>query len=79
LTVRSGDFARGLEYSVDDFVEAVDKALIARLRHAIAVEEADDERQLNGVLRMLEAAVPDKEQFSPSAAGGPEPNHASSS
>jgi hypothetical protein len=44
---------------VDDSVEAVDEAVIARLRHAIAVEEEDDEKQLNAVLRMLGAAIPD--------------------
>jgi hypothetical protein len=59
LAVRSGDLPRCLEYSVDDSVEAVDEAVIARLRHAIAVEEEDDEKQLNAVLRMLGAAIPD--------------------
>jgi hypothetical protein len=48
--------------SVDDSVEAVDEAVIARLRHAIAVEE-DDEKQLNGVLRMLGAEIPDSKQL----------------
>jgi len=38
----------------------VDEALIARLRQAIAVEEGDDETQLNAVLRMLGAKAPDK-------------------
>jgi hypothetical protein len=46
---------------VDDFVEAVDEAVIARLRDAIFVEEDDDEKQLNAVLRMLGAAIPDKQ------------------
>jgi hypothetical protein len=49
--------------SVDDSVEAVDEAVIARLRRAIAVEEEDDEKQLNGVLRMLGAEIPDKKQL----------------
>jgi hypothetical protein len=48
---------------VDDSVEAVDDAVIARLRHAIAVEEGDDEKQLNGVLRMLGAEIPDSKQL----------------
>ena len=46
--------------SVDNSVEPVDEALIARLRQAIAVEEDDDETQLNAVLRMLGAKAPDK-------------------
>ena len=54
---------RGLEYSVDDSVKAVDEAVITRLRHAIAVEEEDDEKQLNGVLRMLGAEIPDNKQL----------------
>ena len=45
---------------MDNSVEAVDDALIARLRQAIAVEEEDDEMQLNAVLRMLRATIPDK-------------------
>ena len=54
---------RGLEYSVDDSVEAVDEAVIARLRRAIVVGEEDDETQLNGVLRMLGAEISDKKQL----------------
>jgi hypothetical protein len=46
--------------SVDDSVEAADEALIARLRQAIAVDEEDNEIQLNAVLRMLGAKTPDK-------------------
>jgi len=43
---------------VENSVEAVDEAVIARLRHAIAVEEDDEEKkQLNAVLRMLGPAV----------------------
>jgi hypothetical protein len=49
-----------VELSVDNSVETVDEALIARLRQAIAVEEEDDETQLNAVLRMLGAKAPDK-------------------
>ena len=49
--------------SVDDSVVAVDEAVIARLRHAIAVEEDDDEKQLNAVLRMLGAEIPDSKQL----------------
>ena len=49
--------------SVDDSVVAVDEAVIARLRHAIAVEEEDDEKQLNGVLRMLGATIADNTQL----------------
>jgi hypothetical protein len=48
---------------VDDSVEAVNEAVIARLRRAIAVEEEDDEKQLNGVLRMLGAEIPNNEQL----------------
>ena len=46
--------------SVDNSVEPVDEALIARLRQAIAVEEDDDETQLNAVLRMLGAKALDQ-------------------
>jgi hypothetical protein len=45
--------------SVDNSVEPVDEALIARLRQAIAVEEENDETQLNAVLRMLGAKAPE--------------------
>jgi hypothetical protein len=48
---------------VNDSVEAVDEAVIARLRRAIAVDEEDDEKQLNGVLRMLGAEVPNSKQL----------------
>jgi hypothetical protein len=63
LAVRSETSPQVWKYSVDDSVEAVDEAVIARLRHAIAVEEQDDENQLNGVLRMLGAEIPDKKQL----------------
>jgi hypothetical protein len=49
-----------VEFSVDNSGEAVDDALIARLRQAIAIEEEDDHEQLNAVLRMLGAETPDK-------------------
>jgi len=48
---------------VADSVESVDVAVIARLRHAIGVEEEDDEKQLKGVLRMLGAEIPDSKQL----------------
>jgi hypothetical protein len=54
------ELSPGVESSVDNSVEAVDDALIARLRQAIAVEEEDDHEQLNAVLRMLGAETPDK-------------------
>ena len=38
-------------------------ALEGRLRHAIASEDGDEEEQLNGVLRMLGAEIPDKNQL----------------
>src|SRR5437016_14463126 len=60
LAVRSGSFPELWKSSVDNSVEPVDEALIARLRQAIAVEEDDDETQLNAVLRMLGAKAPDK-------------------
>jgi hypothetical protein len=44
----------------------MDKAAIARLRHAIAAEDGDEEeqeQQLNGVLRMLGAQVPEETQL----------------
>jgi hypothetical protein len=54
------DFPQGVEVSVDNSVEAVNDALIARLRQAIAIEEEDDHEQLDAVLRMLGAETPDK-------------------
>jgi hypothetical protein len=41
----------------------VDEAVLGRLRHAIAAEDGDEEEQLNGVLRMLGAEIPDKNQI----------------
>jgi hypothetical protein len=40
----------------------VDEAVRNRLRHAIAAEDGDEE-QLDGVMRMLGAAVPEKDQL----------------
>src|SRR5256885_16277869 len=71
-----GTSPRGLEYSVDDSVEDVDEAVIARLRHAIAVEGGDDEKELNAVLRMLGAEVPDKKQLPPFGRRRPHPTPA---
>jgi hypothetical protein len=48
---------------VNDSVEAADEAVIARLRGAIAVEEEDDEKQLNAVLRMLGTEIPNNKQL----------------
>jgi len=61
---------------VDDSVEAVDEAVIARLRHAIAVEAEDDEKQLNGVLRMLGAEIPANKQLPLFGKRGPGPTPA---
>ena len=43
--------------------QTADEAVLGRLRHAIVAEDGDDEEQLNGVLRMLGAAIPDKTQL----------------
>jgi hypothetical protein len=40
----------------------VDEAARGRLRHAILAEDGDEE-QLDGVLRMLGAAIPAKDQL----------------
>jgi len=48
---------------VGNSAQAVDEAALGRLRHAIAVEDGDDEEQLNGVLRMLGAETPDENQL----------------
>jgi hypothetical protein len=47
---------------VENSVQSVDEAVLARLRRAIA-EDGDEEDQLNGVLRMLGAESPDKNQL----------------
>jgi hypothetical protein len=42
----------------------MDDAALGRLRQAIAAADGDDEeQQLNGVLRMLDANIPDKNQL----------------
>ena len=41
----------------------MDEATLGRLRRAIAAENGDEEEQLNGVLRMLGAEVPDETQI----------------
>jgi hypothetical protein len=56
--------------------QIVDEAVLGRLRHAIAAEDGDEEEQLNGVLRMLGAEIPDKTQIAsfdkgPTGAQGP--------
>ncbi len=43
---------------------AVDEAVLGRLRLAIDVEAGGEEEQLDGVLRMLGAKIPDKNQIS---------------
>ena len=48
---------------VENYPQPVDEAVLARLRHAIAVEDGAEEKQLNGVLRMLGAEAPDKTQL----------------
>jgi hypothetical protein len=48
----------------ENSVRAMDNAALGRLRQAIAVEDGDEEeQQLNGVLRMLGAQIPDKTQL----------------
>jgi len=49
---------------VETSVRAVDEAVLARLRHAIDAEAGNEEEQLSGVLRMLGAKRPDKNQIS---------------
>jgi hypothetical protein len=41
----------------------VDETVLDRLRHAIAAEDGDDEEQLNGVLRMLGAEIPEEDHI----------------
>jgi hypothetical protein len=48
---------------VEDSVQPADEAALGRLRHAIVAEDGDEEEQLNGVLRMLGAEIPDKKQL----------------
>jgi hypothetical protein len=42
--------------------QIVDEAVLGRLRHAIT-SDGDEEEQLNGVLRMLGAETPSKNQL----------------
>jgi hypothetical protein len=56
----------------------MDNAALGRLRQAIAAEDGDEEeQQLNGVLRMLGAEIPDKNQLplfgKPAAGQEPKP------
>ncbi len=51
-----------LETLVGNPVRAEDEAALGRLRHAIAVEDVDEE-QLKGVLRMLGEEIPDEHQL----------------
>jgi hypothetical protein len=44
-------------------VTAVDEAVLARLRDAIAAEDVDEEEQLKGVLRMLGEEIPKQNQL----------------
>jgi hypothetical protein len=48
---------------VDSSVQPVNELALRRLRHAIAAEDEDEEEQLIGVLRMLRAEIPDKNQL----------------
>jgi hypothetical protein len=57
---------------VENYPKPVDEAILARLRHAIATEDGDEEKQLNAVLRMLGAEIHDKNQL-PLAPGGQAP------
>ena len=47
---------------VDTSVQPVNELALRRLRHAISAED-EDEEQLIGVLRMLGAKIPDKNQL----------------
>lgn len=44
-------------------VTAVDEAVLARLRDAIAAQDVDEEEQLKGVLRMLGEEIPEQNQL----------------
>ena len=47
---------------MDSSVQPVNELALRRLQHAIAAGD-EDEEQLMGVLRMLGAAIPDKNQL----------------
>jgi hypothetical protein len=47
---------------VENSDQALDEAVLSRLRHAIAAEAGGEEEQLNGVLRMLGAEIPSAKQ-----------------
>jgi hypothetical protein len=48
---------------VGGLFKPVDETTLGRLRQAIAVEDGDEEEQLNGVLRMLRVEIPDETQI----------------
>jgi hypothetical protein len=48
---------------VDKADQPVNELAVRRLRRAIAAEDEDEEEQLIGVLRMLGAKIPDKNQL----------------
>jgi hypothetical protein len=63
---------------LENSVQALDEAVLSRLRHAIvAPAGGEEEQQLNGVLRMLGAETPDKNQLplfgKPAAGQEPKP------
>jgi hypothetical protein len=59
---------------VENSVQAEDEAALGRLRRAIAAEGGDAEKQLNGVLRMLGAEIPDESQLRLFSKGQAPPN-----
>jgi hypothetical protein len=58
-------YSRGVggDELVGNLVTAVDEAVLARLRDAIATEDVDEEEQLKGVLRMLGEEIPEQNQL----------------
>jgi hypothetical protein len=60
---------------VKNSVQALDEAVLSRLRQAIAAQAGGEEEQLNGVLRMLGAEIPAATQvplFGKAPAGQPQ-------